>query len=184
MRWARADGVLHASEQADLTYVAHGTTDGTVPDGYRAFRGSWSVGRGLDDFVAAGAAVGTWEMHRGAGLRVLAPSPTVQLGAVVVLGVGVSEVRILAPCRVVRLVEEDRRTGFAYGTLPGHPVCGEELFEVVYRDDGDVVLEVTSFSRPGTWYARAGGPLSHLAQDLVTRRYVRAVRAAVNDGAR
>jgi uncharacterized protein (UPF0548 family) len=30
------------------------------------------------------------------------------------------------PCRVVYVVDEPRRAGFAYGTLPGHPEIGGE----------------------------------------------------------
>ncbi|WP_414644505.1 DUF1990 family protein, partial [Brachybacterium sp.] len=29
--------------------------------------------------------------------------------------------------------------------------------------------------RPSTWYARLGAPLARLAQELVTRRYLRAL---------
>jgi uncharacterized protein (UPF0548 family) len=36
--------------------------------------------------------------------------------------------------RVVAVADEPDRCGFAYGTLPGHAVCGEEAF-VVARDE-------------------------------------------------
>lgn len=44
-------------------------------------------------------------------------------------------IRVLASCRVVYLLEEAGeicRSGFAYGTLDGHPECGEERFQVVW----------------------------------------------------
>jgi uncharacterized protein (UPF0548 family) len=34
---------------------------------------------------------------------------------------------IRVPCRVVYVLDEPERRGFAYGTLPGHPESGEEL---------------------------------------------------------
>lgn len=179
MLWSRAGEALRRAGRADPTYPEHGATAGPLPDGYRPFRGSWPVGRGKDDFTAAAEAIRTWEMHRGAGLRVLASSDTAEVGTVVVQGVGAGGLRLLAPCRVLEVVDAQRRSGFAYGTLPGHPASGEERFEVVLGDDDVVTLEITSFSRPGTWFARAGGPATHAVQHLVTRRYVRAVRAAV-----
>ncbi len=167
------------AEHADLTYAEHGATAGPLPDGYRPFQGCWPVGRGATDLAAAADAVRTWEMHRGAGLRILASSGTAEVGTVVVQGVGAGGLRLLAPCRVLEVVDAERRSGFAYGTLPGHPASGEERFEVVLGDDDVVTLQVTSFSRPLTWLARAGGPAMRAAQHLVTRGYSRAVQAAV-----
>jgi hypothetical protein len=37
-------------------------------------------------------------------------------------------------CRVVAVIDEANRYGFAYGTLPVHPETGEEAFMIV-RDD-------------------------------------------------
>src|SRR3712207_7231330 len=59
--------------------------------------------------------------------------------------------------RVVYTVEEPDRAGFAYGTLPGHPERGEELFLLDRAPDGQLRLTISAFSRPATWLARAGG---------------------------
>lgn len=93
-------------------------------------------------------------------------------GAVVVLGMGVGPARLSAPCRVVDVVQEPCRRGFAYGTLLGHPEQGEERFVVEHEADGTVVLHICAFSRPATWWARLGGPVTRAVQDAVTRRYL------------
>lgn len=67
------------------------------------------------------------------------------------------------------------RRGFAYGTLPGHPECGEERFCVEWRDDDTVALNIVAFSRPATWWARAGAPVARLVQRRITDRYLRAL---------
>ncbi|SIP67631.1 hypothetical protein BN9982_740001 [Mycobacterium tuberculosis] len=41
--------------------------------------------------------------------------------------VGIAFLR--APCRVVYVIDEPDVRGFGYGTLPGHPVSGEERRE-------------------------------------------------------
>ncbi len=74
-------------------------------------------------------------------------------------------------------MDEPRRRGFAYGTLPGHPESGEEAFIVEQHDDDSVTFTITAFSRPATWLARLGGPLGRAVQDRVTARYLRALPA-------
>ena len=163
---------------APLTYEEVGATAGTLPPGYRHVRAARELGVGVDVFDEATRRLLTWEVHRRAGLTVRATAPQVQVGAVVVLGLGVGRLRVVAPCRVVRVVDEPRRRGFAYGTLPGHPERGEELFEVALQEDGRVRATITAFSRPATWWSRLGGPVGRRVQDLVTQRYLRALEPA------
>jgi uncharacterized protein (UPF0548 family) len=49
---------------------------------------------------------------------------------VVILGIVVGPLRMRALCRVIYTITAPRRKGFAYGTLPGHPECGEEAFTI------------------------------------------------------
>lgn len=89
------------------------------------------------------------------------------------LGIAGRGVKI--PCRVVSVIDEANRQGFSYGTLPGHPECGEELFVVERRPDGTLEFVVTAFSRPASLMARAGGPVTRWAQRTMTDRYLRAL---------
>src|SRR5262249_23038942 len=90
---------------------------------------------------------------------------------------GLGRVGIAGPCRVVWARQDETTIGFGYGTLPGHPECGEEAFVVTRADDGSVLLDIPAFSRPAACYARAAGPLGHLLQSIVTDLYVRAGRS-------
>ena len=108
-------------------------------------------------------------MHRATGVRVDASAEMAAPGVEVVSRLGVGPLRIPAPCRIVWVVSEPDRAGFAYGTLPGHPARGEESF-VVHRDaSGDVWLTVTSFSRPARWYMAAAGPVGPVLQATYAR---------------
>jgi uncharacterized protein (UPF0548 family) len=82
---------------------------------------------------------------------------------------------VRAPCRVIYVVDELDRKGFAYGTLPGHPESGEEAFLVDRTDDGSVWLTIRAFSRPGGWFWWTVYPFLRIAQTLYTRRYFRAL---------
>lgn len=182
--WSRAESVLRGAQHAELTYAEVGATQGTdLPDGYRHVHLTCTVGSGRAAFITASDTVLGWEMHRGAGLRVATTAPVAQVGAVVLVGIGAGPMRLLAPCRVVHVTDDPDRAGFSYGTLPSHPESGEERFEIMLRQSNEVVLTITAFSRPATWYARLGGPLNRAVQDAVTERYARSVRRAVRRGA-
>lgn len=79
------------------------------------------------------------------------------------------------PARVVYVIDEPLRKGFAYGTLPGHPERGEEAFIVDYRDDDSVWLTIRAFSRPANWVFWVGYPIVRLMQEVYTGRYERAL---------
>jgi uncharacterized protein (UPF0548 family) len=157
---------------APLTYSEVGATAGPLPDGYHHVRKSAVIGRGRERFEEAAAQGLRFGMLRGAGVRVDATEPMARVGAEVIVHLG----PVAAPCRVVYVVDEADRRGFAYGTLPGHAESGEELFLVRYdADSGDVIAEVVAFSRHATWWSRLGAPLTSLIQRVVTDRYLRAL---------
>ncbi|HVB45020.1 MAG TPA: DUF1990 domain-containing protein [Streptosporangiaceae bacterium] len=169
---AEAAGRLAA---AGLTYREVGQTAGVLPPGYRHLRSSAVLGAGADAFTAAVAALLGWQAHLGAGLRVSASAVTAGPGTVVVLSAGAGPARISAPCRVVYVVAGPGRAGFAYGTLPGHPECGEQAFLIEQQRDGPVIFTITAFSRAATLAARTAGPLGRAIQRHITGRYLRAL---------
>jgi uncharacterized protein (UPF0548 family) len=157
---------------APFTYPEVGATAGPLPEGYHHVRESAAIGRGRERFETAASRVMLWGMLRGVGLKVTASSEVAEVGSTVVVRMG----PVRAPCRVVYVLEEENRRGFAYGTLRGHPESGEELFAVRYEPSSDAVYaEVTAFSRHATWWSKAAGPMTSLLQRHVTRRYLTAV---------
>src|SRR5262245_54766773 len=117
---------LAALAKQPFTYSEVGATAAELPAGYHHVRESAVIGRGRQRFDEAGARVLRWGMLRGAGARVRASTEVAEPGAVVIVGLG----PVRAPCRVVYVLDEQNRQGFAYGTLAGHPEAGEELFAV------------------------------------------------------
>lgn len=146
-----------------------------MPAGYDHVRRSTRVGHGEDQFRAAAEALLRWEVHRAAGLTVQADTASATPASRVVLGLGVGPVRVHAPCRVRYVVDEPRRRGFAYDTMPGHPVQGVEVFWVTLHDDGDVVFTISAVSRPARWWSRLARPITRRVQRRITDRYLRAL---------
>ncbi|MET9445518.1 DUF1990 domain-containing protein [Streptomyces sp. NPDC006610] len=158
-----------------FTYEDVGATReaGFCPPGFHSLHVRSRIGEGQDVFRRAADAVRTWEMHRAVGVGIEASADRAAPGVdVTVTLAGV----VKAPCRVVWTVDEHRRAGWAYGTLPGHPECGEEAFLVDRTGDGTVWLTVTAFSRPARWYARAGGAATRGLQHAYARRCGKVLR--------
>lgn len=141
-----------------------------------------SAGTGEAAFERLAEGILTFDLHRRSGLTVLADKRAA-VGGTVVVGFGMGNFRLQAPCRVVWVEEPEntdddgiRRAGFGYGTLPGHPESGEESFTAVLAADGSVFFELHAYSRHANWFYRLGAPVARCCQELVTRRYLAAAR--------
>jgi uncharacterized protein (UPF0548 family) len=163
---------LQELRTAPLTYSAVGATATASPPGYRPLSLCRTLRR--RDFDSAVQDLMTWRVHRRAGLQVAASSPQVHQDALVEMRLGIGPVAMRIPCRVIYVVDEPERRGFAYGTLPGHPESGEELFLLHRRRDDQVEFTIKAFSRPASLPTRVGGPVARWVQDAMTRRYLAA----------
>ena len=145
-----------------LTYPEAGATASLpMPSGYSHLRFRANLGPIALEPIAE--AVETFALHRAAGIRMVTDATRAAAGVRVTVIAGFRPIRLVAPCRVIRVFAEPDRRGFSYGTLAGHPERGEEAF-LVTREGADVWFEVRAFSRPARWYATAAGPLVPLAQ--------------------
>ncbi|WP_320782439.1 DUF1990 domain-containing protein [Streptomyces sp. CRN 30] len=158
-----------------FTYDAVGATreQGHCPPGFHSLHVRTRLGEGERVFHRAAEALLTWELHRAVGVGLDTGADRAAPGVDVTVTLAGM---IKAPCRVVWTVEEHRRAGWAYGTLPGHPESGEEAFVVDRTGDGTVWLTVTAFSRPAKWYTKAGGPAARGFQHAYARRCGKVLR--------
>ncbi|WP_225729817.1 MULTISPECIES: DUF1990 family protein [unclassified Nocardia] len=162
--------------QPGFTYPEVGATAGPPPAGYHHFRLRRRIGHGRAVFERAAAEVLAYRMQKGTGVFESADTPTAAPGTGITVRLGLGPLAIHAPCRVVYVLDEPNRRGFAYGTLPGHPEIGEELFAVEFDPtDESVHGLVAAFSRPATWYVRLGGPVVRAIQHFIAGRYIAAL---------
>ncbi|QLY29844.1 DUF1990 domain-containing protein [Nocardia huaxiensis] len=162
---------------APFTYPDVGATKGEFPPGYHHFRRRRRIGSGREVFDKAADDILGYRMQKGTGIFHQADTPTATPGTEVRMFFGLGRLGITAPARVVYVLDEPNRRGFAYGTLPGHPLRGEEVFAVEYDPaDESVHVVVAAFSLPGTWYSRLGNPVVRQIQRIFSARYLEAVR--------
>jgi uncharacterized protein (UPF0548 family) len=173
---------------APVTYAAVGGTRAPdllayPPAGFRSSQHSARIGHGAERWAFATAEVMSWGIKRRAGFRVESVVPAVdhsehlftseglevvRAGDTAIIGIGL----VREPVRVVYTIEEEREVGFGYGTLPGHPLEGEEAFMLERRADDSVWLTVRAFAHPArSW--RALALVLRVARAVVVRRYLR-----------
>ncbi|MFC0674984.1 DUF1990 family protein [Brachybacterium hainanense] len=150
------------------------------PPGCRAVERRVRIGEGEAAWRAAAEEALRWGIQRRSGIRVAPARPgALELGDDVVMRVPLWPRDV--PCRVVLTVDEEPGPGgtavrgFAYGTLPGHPERGEEVFLLEHEPDGSVWLRIRAFSRPASWIFRLGYPAVLLMQRIYTDRYLRSL---------
>jgi uncharacterized protein (UPF0548 family) len=166
----------------ELNYDGIGSTEhGPLPPHLESVITRTPLGEGIATYRRVAEGILSWRLQRGAGLRVRAESEAVVPGTRVVSGFGIGPFRINAPCEVVWVRcplpgDGPQSAGFGYGTLPGHPVRGEEAFEVELDGDGRVTLVITAFGAPSNWFYAAGGALTAWARRRITSRYIESAR--------
>lgn len=142
--------------------------------GYRRSEKTAVVGNGSQVWERAAHDVLRWQVKTASGFVVDSAGP-VSLGDRVHVTARVLNVAVVEPVEVVAIVNDLDRVGFAYRTLPGHPVSGEEAF-IVHRHGEEVRLTVRSLTRAAPqqpW--RALYPLLRIVQQIARRRYLRSL---------
>lgn len=133
------------------------------------------VGRGDQLWERAIRDVLRWRVKTASGFDVESTAP-VKPGDRVEVTAHIFGLKVVEPVEVLSVIAETNRVGFSYGTLPGHPVSGEEAFIVDRRGD-EVHLTIRSLTRAAPqqpW--RSLFPVLLLGQLIVRRRYLRALR--------
>jgi len=171
--------------EAALSYPAVGATRPhdahweSRPAAFRSYERTLLLGHGQHLWQQATSELMTWGVKTRSGFSVESVPPgaaSAELGVDYRLTAALGPFRLREPVRVVAVVAEPTRCGFAYGTLEGHPVSGEEAF-VVHRDiEGSVWLTLRSLTRPGGGRWRLAFPVVLVAQRWYRRRYLRALR--------
>jgi uncharacterized protein (UPF0548 family) len=137
------------------------------------------LGHGLDRYKAARAAIDDWKMFDLDWIEMFPTRPSVQIGTAVAVVVRHLEFWSVNISRIVYVVNEETRYGFAYGTSPCHSEAGEERFLVEYdRATDEVWYDLYAFSRPKHPLARIGYPISRHLQKRFARESLAAMKRA------
>jgi len=132
-----------------LTYDEVGATNTTPPTtGYNVDHNRTQIGTGAAIYKRAVEALKQWR-HFELGWVTVAPRDVpIEVGGTVAVKARAFGTWSLNAARIVYTINEDRRFGFAYGTLPDHVELGEERFLIEWLADDSVWYDILAFSRP------------------------------------
>jgi uncharacterized protein (UPF0548 family) len=140
---------LKDCEDDSFSYPEVGESRVTPPPGYNIDHNRMMVGHGPDDFERAKNAVRQWKMFEVPGLELCYPDTPIEVGRDVAPLAYHLGFYSLNACRIVYVIDEPTRFGFAYGTLTEHVETGEERFTVeLHPGSGEVWYDILAFSRP------------------------------------
>lgn len=152
---------------ADVTYDHVGSTLSGPPAATRV------LGTGPAAFNEAVGRLRRWGAHRAIGARVFPADAPIEEGTTAVVVLSLGPAHVIAPTRIVAVVDEADAFGFAYGTLPGHPERGEESFVIRCGPDDVVRAGIAVDATGASPFTRAAQPLVKALQRIAILGYLR-----------
>lgn len=152
-----------------LSYPEHGGTKSIFPTGYDHDYNKTLLGKGEAIFQKAKIALSNWQMFPKPWTQIVPKKAPIQKGVEVGVFFHLFGLWWKNACRIVYTIDEEKRFGFAYGTLTAHVEQGEECFWVEIDDAGKVWYHIQAFSKPRFWLTRLGYPIARYYQ----RKFVR-----------
>lgn len=175
-----ADVARFIASQRDLpfTYAEVGATNATPPVGYNVDHNRIQLGSGEATYHGAAEALKRWRHFELGWVAIVPRGVRVEVGATVAVKARAFGTWSLNASRVVYTIEESRRFGFAYGTLPDHVEKGEERFLVERLEDDSVWYDILAFSRPQHPLVKLSAPLARRLQYQFARDSLNRMRSA------
>ncbi len=138
------------------------------------------VGNGEGDWKRAIEAVRQWKMFDLPWVELCWPDAPIEDGETVAVLIWHLGFHSLNANRIVYVIDEPTRFGFAYGTLAEHAESGEERFMVEFDQvTGDISYDILAFSKPNHFLANLGFPLTRYLQKQFALDSMSAMRRAI-----
>ena len=177
---AQIRAFLKERESDSFSYREVGATQNSPPTGYNIDHNRQFLGTGLDAFQRARTAVTQWKMFDVPGMTLCYTDTAIEAGQNVAPLARHLGFYSLNSCRIVYVIDEPYRFGFAYGTLTEHAEIGEERFSVEFNPDtGEVWYDVFAMSQPGNILVKLGYPHARYRQKSFSSESKNAMRRAV-----
>lgn len=179
---ASLDAFIKQQNSLPFSYPMVGETcKALAPVGFDHDYNTIDLGRGDTVWQAACTALRAWCMFPKPWTNITPAHAPVRTGTVVAISAHVLGIWWINASRIVYVIDEPNRFGFAYGTLPGHVEKGEELFLVERSEDGMVRYSIRAFSKPRQFLVRLTYPLPRVFQRKFARDSKKSMLEAVQN---
>lgn len=172
---------LSSQRNLPFTYSEVGATNTTPPAGYNVDHNRVQLGEGEATYARAVEALKSWRQFDLGWVTTVPRGVAVEAGAMVAVKARAFGTWSLSASRVVYVINESRRFGFAYGTLPDHVERGEERFLIEWLPDNTVWYDILAFSRPQHPLVKLSSPLARLLQQRFARESLSRMKSAANE---
>jgi len=173
---------LERQPSSKFSYAHFGASrEGDCPSAYVSDHNRVQLGCGASTWTVGKQSIREWQMFDIPRLQLCWPNGPITEGTNLAIAIRHFGFWSLNASRIVYVMEEERRFGFAYGTLMDHSESGEERFMVEWNvADDSVWYDLFAFSRPNAALARFAHPLARRLQ----RRFARDSMTAMVDCSR
>ncbi|SRR5258705_8410815 len=169
--------LIAAQQGMPFSYAEVGATKAKLPTGYTVDHNRTQLGQGSMTYARAVAALRDWKQFDLGWTRIVPAQTPILAGQTVAVLAKTFGVWSLNFSRIVYAVEEDRKFGFAYGTLSEHVERGEERFQIEWETQDDSVwYDILAFSQPRHILVRATRPLARMLQKRFARDSLQTMR--------
>ena len=181
----RIQQFINEQRQLPFNYAEVGATKAELPTGYAVNQARIQRGQGERTFNQAVAAMRDWKMFDTDWAKICWPDAPIESGSTVAVLASHFGFWSAHPARIIYLIDDDneqhRRFGFAYGTLAGHGMQGEETFIIEWQHGDDSVwYDLRSFSRPKQLLTTLAYPIARMLQKRFAKDSTQAMFRAVN----
>lgn len=173
---------VSAQSHLPFSYAEVGATRVNAPPaGYKVDHNRVQIGNGVDAHQRGIDALKQWRQFDLGWVSLASRGKRIEEGAVVAVKAWAFGMWSVNACRIVYVIEEAERFGFAYGTLPDHIERGEERFLIEWnRNDDSVWYDILAFSQPRHPLVKLGAPVARVMQKRFARDSLRVMRSALN----
>lgn len=177
------------SSQRDLpfTYADVGATrfdPATAPRGFILDHNRVQLGFGNEVYERAVAALKQWRQFGLGWVTAVPAGVKLEKDAIVAVKARACGTWSLSACRVVYMIDEqmqNKRSGFAYGTLPDHVERGEERFLIEWNPiDDSVWYDILAFSQPRHPLVKLGSPVARRLQKRFAQDSMAVMKSVVS----
>ncbi|MEA2203228.1 MAG: hypothetical protein QOE77_4 [Blastocatellia bacterium] len=171
--YAQIEAFIDSQKGSVFAYPEVGATQTAPPAGYRHDHNRIRLGSGSETYEQACQALKAWKQFDLGWIELQRANTPIAVGATVAVLAYHLGFWSLNAARIVYVIKEEteqKRFGFAYGTLPDHAERGEERFSIEWNSSDDSVwYDILAFSRPNKLAPKLGYPLTRMFQ----RRFAR-----------
>src|SRR5579859_294583 len=152
-----------------------------VPKGFVSDHNRSQIGHGAAAFEAAKTAFRGWQQFDLGWVRVANPEARIEAEEIVAVQVHALGLWSVNLSRILYVIDEPDRFGFAYGTTALHAERGEERFLLeLYPVSGAVYYDLLAVSQPAHWLAWLAYPYTRSRQHKFAHHSMRHMRELLN----